>query len=136
MWPGAWSTTFFFDTRLEGQKVRVAIFSTKNYDRQFLLPAAQQAGHELHFLEPRLTAETVLLAQGFPAICPFVNDSIGSEVAGALAAGGTKFIALRCAGFNHVDLEACRRADLRLARVPAYSPYAVAEHAVGMMLAL
>lgn len=116
--------------------MRVAVFSTKPYDRQFLEPAASAAGHELAFLEPRLTGETVVLAQGYPAICSFVNDPIDAVVAAILAAAGSKFIALRCAGFNQVDLDACRRQGLRVARVPAYSPYAVAEHAVGMMLAL
>src|SRR6267142_297284 len=116
--------------------MRVAVFSTKSYDRQFLQPAAERAGHELVFLEPRLTTETAVLAQGFPAICSFVNDYLDAKVVEALAAAGTKLVALRCAGFNQVDLEACRRFGLRVARVPTYSPYAVAEHAVGMMLAL
>jgi D-lactate dehydrogenase len=114
----------------------VAVFSTKNYDREFLGPAARSAGHELVFLEPRLTLQTVVLARGFPAICSFVNDFIDGKVAAELAALDTKFIALRCAGFNQVDVESCRKHGLRVARVPAYSPYAVAEHAVGMMLAL
>jgi D-lactate dehydrogenase len=116
--------------------MRVAVFSTKNYDREFLQPAGERAGHELMFLEPRLTLQTVVLAKGFPAICSFVNDFIDVQVAAALAAGGTKIVALRCAGFNQVDVESCRQQGLRVARVPAYSPYAVAEHAVGMMLAL
>jgi D-lactate dehydrogenase len=116
--------------------MRTAVFSTKNYDRQFLQPAAQKAGHELIFFEPRLTAETAVLARGFAAICSFVNDALGAAVLERVAEGGTKFLALRCAGFNQVELEACKRLGLRVARVPAYSPYAVAEHAVGMMLAL
>jgi len=116
--------------------MKTAVFSTKNYDRQFLQPAAERARHELVFFEPRLTLETAILARGFPAICSFVNDSLSGELLGQLAAGGTKFVALRCAGFNQVDLEACRRHGVRVARVPAYSPYAVAEHAVGMMLTL
>src|SRR4029079_8254750 len=73
---------------------------------------------------------------GFPAICAFVNDQLNSDVLDRLAAGGAKFIALRSAGFNNVDLDACHRLGLRVARVPAYSPDAVAEHAVGLMLAL
>src|SRR5687767_9414756 len=113
--------------------MRVAVFSTKNYDRQFLQPAAVAAGHELVFFEPRLTLQTAVLAKDSPAVCSFVNDFIDSSVAGALAAGGTQFVALRCAGFNQVDVETCRSQGLRVARVPAYSPYAVAEHAVGMM---
>lgn len=116
--------------------MKTAVFSTKNYDRLFLQPAAERAGQELVFLEPRLTVETAVLAEGHSAICSFVNDVVSSDVAAKLASGGTKFVALRCAGFNQVDLEACRRHGLRVARVPAYSPYAVAEHAVGMMLAL
>jgi D-lactate dehydrogenase len=116
--------------------MRVAIFSTKSYDRLFLQPTAEQAGHDLVFLEPRLTSETAVLGKGFAAICSFVNDYLDAKVVEALAAGGTRFVALRCAGFNQVDLEACRKVGLRVARVPAYSPYAVAEHAVGMMLAL
>ena len=75
--------------------MRVAVFSTKNYDRQFLQPAANSAGHELVFFEPRLTLETVVLGSGFPAICPFVNDRLNAEVLMRLAKGGTKFIALR-----------------------------------------
>ena len=116
--------------------MRVAVFSTKSYDRQFLQPAAEKAGQELVYFEPRLTAETAVLAREFPAICSFVNDSLDLSVVQALAAGGTKFAALRCAGFNQVDLAACQAAGLRVARVPAYSPYAVAEHTVGLMLAM
>jgi D-lactate dehydrogenase len=116
--------------------VRTAVFSTKSYDRHYLEPAAAGAGHELVFFEPRLTPATAVLARGFPAICSFVNDALTAEVLADLAAGGTRFVALRCAGFNQVDLEAAAQHGLRVARVPAYSPYAVAEHAVGMMLAL
>jgi D-lactate dehydrogenase len=116
--------------------MKTAVFSTKSYDRQFLQPAAEKAGHELVFLEPRLTPETAVLARGLPAICSFVNDYLSGEVLGQLSKGGTKFVALRCAGFNQVDLEACSRLGVRVARVPAYSPHAVAEHAVGMILTL
>jgi len=116
--------------------VRTAVFSTKTYDRQFLEPAAKKSGHELAFFEPRLEAETAVLASGFPAICSFVNDALDAPILETLSRSGTKFIALRCAGFNQVDLQAGERLGLRVARVPAYSPYAVAEHAVGMMLAL
>lgn len=116
--------------------MRVAVFSTKNYDRQFLEPAAAATGHQLTFFEPRLTAQTAPLAAGYPAICSFVNDFLDRPLVEQLAAGSTRFVALRCAGYNQVDLEACQRGGLQVARVPAYSPYAVAEHAVGMMLAL
>src|SRR5436190_19536190 len=99
--------------------MRVAVFSTKGYDRQFLQPAAAAAGHEPTFFEPRLTAETAVLARGFPAICSFVNDAISAEIAEQLAEGGTRFVALRCAGFNQVDQAACAKAGIHVARVPA-----------------
>src|SRR5829696_1221275 len=116
--------------------MKTAVFSTKSYDRQFLQPAAVAAGHELTFFEPRLTSQTAVLARGFPAICSFVNDTVSSDVAAKLAEDGTRFVALRCAGFNQVDQSACFKLGIRVARVPAYSPYAVAEHTVGIMLAL
>jgi D-lactate dehydrogenase len=126
--------------------MRTAVFSTKSYDREFLtaanlMAAGQEAAsptarQELVFFEPRLTAETVKLAEGFPAICAFVNDQLGEPVLTALARGGTRLVALRSAGFNHVDLEAAARLKLTVVRVPAYSPYAVAEHTVGLMLCL
>lgn len=116
--------------------MRVAVFSTKPYDRKFLSQANNGHGHELVFLEPRLTAETVSLAHGFPAICAFVNDEVDATVLKDLQAGGTELIALRSAGFNHVDIPAADQLGLTVVRVPAYSPYAVAEHTVGLMLAL
>jgi D-lactate dehydrogenase len=116
--------------------MRTAVFSSKNYDRQFLEPAAAAAGHHLTFFEPRLTLQTAVLAAGFPAVCSFVNDVLSADVVAELARGGTRYLALRCAGYNQVDLAACARHGLRVARVPAYSPHAVAEHTVGLMLAL
>jgi D-lactate dehydrogenase len=116
--------------------MRTAVFSTKPYDRQYLLPAARRSGHELVFFEPRLTPETTVLARGFPAICSFVNDALPEIVLDELSDGETHYVALRCAGFNQVDLEAASNVGIRVARVPAYSPHAVAEHTIGMMLAL
>lgn len=118
--------------------MRCAVFNTKPYDRKFLAAESERVGGswQLVFLEPLLTPETARLADGFPAVCAFVNDRLDAPVLEALAAGGTKFVALRCAGFNNVDLAAAARLGIRVARVPAYSPYAVAEHAVGMMLTL
>ena len=118
--------------------MRVAVFSAKGYDREFLAAAnvAGGHGHELVFVDARLTRETAALAAGFPGICTFVNDVIDEEAAGTLAEGGTRLIALRCAGFNQVDLAATTRAGMTVSRVPGYSPYAVAEHAVALMLAL
>jgi D-lactate dehydrogenase len=116
--------------------MRTAVFSTKSYDRQYLAPAAEQAGHALTFFEPRLSVETAILARDFPAVCTFVNDYLTAEVLRLLSECGTKFVALRCAGFNQVDLDAAAGSGIRVARVPAYSPYAVAEHTIGMMLSL
>lgn len=116
--------------------MRVAVFSTKRYDRDSLSAANQAAGHELEFLETRLTAETASIAARYPAICVFVNDRVDAAVLQALAGGETRLIALRCAGFNNVDLETARRLGIAVARVPAYSPYAVAEHTVGLILTL
>ncbi|HEX7240228.1 MAG TPA: 2-hydroxyacid dehydrogenase [Longimicrobiaceae bacterium] len=116
--------------------MRVAVFGTRPYDRESLDAANAAHGHELAYFEPRLTPETAPLADGFPAVCAFVNDQLSAPVLRTLAAGGTRLVALRSAGFNHVDLRAAAEAGIVVARVPAYSPYAVAEHAVGLILAL
>lgn len=117
--------------------MKTAVFSTKPYDKQFLQGACVPPDvHELTFFEPRLTRETAPLAAGFQAVCPFVNDVLDAAVLDQLAASGVRLIALRCAGFNHVDLHAAHQHGLRVVRVPAYSPHAVAEHTVGLILAL
>jgi D-lactate dehydrogenase len=116
--------------------MRVAIFSTKSYDRAFLEAANAAYGHELVFFEPRLTPETSILAAGFPVVCVFVNDQLDADVLTTLARAGTRLIALRSTGFNHVDLVAAQEQELTVMRVPAYSPHSVAEHTVGLILAL
>lgn len=116
--------------------MRIAVFSTKPYDRTFLDRANQGQDHELVYLAPRLTAETAALAQGFDGVCAFVNDRLDAEVLLALHAGGVRLVALRSAGFNNVDLPAAERLGITVARVPAYSPHAVAEHAVALLLSL
>jgi len=116
--------------------MKVTVFSTKRYDQQFLEASNRERGHHFLFLEDRLTPETAALAAGSEAICAFVNDTVSAEVIGILAAGGTKLIALRCAGFNQVDLKAAQAHGISVRRVPAYSPYAVAEFAIGMILTL
>jgi D-lactate dehydrogenase len=115
---------------------RVAVFSTKSYDRSFLEAANQAHGHELVFLEPRLTFETAPLAHGFPVVCVFVNDQVDHAILERLALGGTQLIATRSAGYNHIDLHAADELGLCVVRVPAYSPHAVAEHTVGLILTL
>jgi D-lactate dehydrogenase len=118
--------------------MRVGVFSAKSYDRASLDAANQRAGspHELVFLEARLTSETAPLGARFPAVCAFVNDQLNLGVLALLAAGETRMVALRCAGFNNLDVEAARRLGIRVARVPAYSPHAVAEHTIGLILTL
>lgn len=116
--------------------MRVAVFSTKPYDRSYLSEANRSRGHKLVFFEPHLNLETRPLAKGFPAVCVFVNDRLDAHVLSALAGQGTRLIALRCAGFSNVDLNSAASLRLTVVRVPAYSPHAVAEHTVGLILAL
>jgi D-lactate dehydrogenase len=111
--------------------MKIAVFSTKPYDREYLDRANAGHDHALSFFEAHLAPETAILAVGHDAVCAFVNDTVNAEVLRQLAAGGTRLIALRSAGFNHVDLPAARELGITVARVPAYSPHAVAEHAVG-----
>ncbi|MFQ5946214.1 MAG: 2-hydroxyacid dehydrogenase [Anaerolineae bacterium] len=116
--------------------MKVAVFSTKPYDRRFMEAASAEQGHELTFFEARLTQQTTALASGYTAVCVFVNDRLDAEVLGALSEGGTRLVALRSAGFNNVDLDTARDLGITVVRVPAYSPHAVAEHTVGLILAL
>lgn len=116
--------------------MRVAVFSTKPYDRRFLDQANARHSHDLVFLEARLDTDTAALAEGFPGICAFVNDRLDAAVLERLSAGGTRVVALRCAGFNNVDLRAAARLGIAVVRVPAYSPHAVSEFTVGLILAL
>jgi D-lactate dehydrogenase len=116
--------------------MRVAVFSTKAYDRRFLDAANAALGHQLDYFEARLDATTARLAAGYPAVCVFVNDRLDAETLRAVAAGGTRTVALRCAGYNSVDLEAAEALGVTVVRVPAYSPEAVAEFTLGLILAL
>jgi D-lactate dehydrogenase len=116
--------------------MRVAFFNTHSFDRQFFDAANTAGRHALYYIEARLTSATSVLAQGYPAACAFVNDQLDAAVLNHLAAGGTRMIALRSAGFNHVDVTRARELGFTVARVPAYSPYAVAEHAVALILTL
>ncbi|WP_294250806.1 2-hydroxyacid dehydrogenase [uncultured Sphingomonas sp.] len=116
--------------------MRVAVFNTKAYDRRFLSEANARFGHDLTFLEPRLDALTATLAAGHEAISVFVNDGVDGAVLEALSGVGVRLLALRCAGFNNVDLFAAERLGIAVVRVPAYSPHAVAEFTVGLLLAV
>jgi D-lactate dehydrogenase len=116
--------------------MKIAVFSAQPYDRQFLGAANAEEGHELHYFEVALGPETVALAAGYPAVCIFVNDTADPSVLKALRAGGTGLVALRCTGFNNVDLAAASRLGIKVVRVVDYSPYSVAEHALALLLAL
>ncbi|MGL4318678.1 MAG: 2-hydroxyacid dehydrogenase [Pseudomonas sp.] len=116
--------------------MRIILFSSKAYDRDSFVAAAASADWQLEFQEARLGPQTATLAAGCTVICAFINDELSAAVLERLAAGGTQLIALRSAGYNHVDLKAAQRLGLAVVRVPAYSPHAVAEHAAALVLAL
>ncbi|MEO8177541.1 MAG: 2-hydroxyacid dehydrogenase [Deltaproteobacteria bacterium] len=116
--------------------MNVGIFSTQPYDREPLVGANRERGHALSFLEARLGPETAEIGAQFEAVCVFVNDQLTRGVLERLRAGKTRLVALRCAGFNNVDLAAAAELGLTVARVPAYSPHSVAELAMGLILML
>lgn len=116
--------------------MKIAVYSTKPFERRALEDANRTQGHELLFLEEGLTPASAARADGCAAVCLFVSDRADAAVIARLAAGGTRLLALRSAGFDHVDLDAAAAHGVAVARVPAYSPHAVAEHAVALMLAL
>lgn len=116
--------------------IQTVVFDTKPYDREALQNASTGLDIEWRFMDMRLTAETAFAAQGAQAVCTFVNDRPDRPCLEALAKLGVKLIVLRCAGFNSIDLPAAKELGFAVTRVPAYSPYAVAEHAVGLLLAL
>ena len=116
--------------------MRVLFFSAHSYDRHYFTEANTTFGYELQFTEGMLSPTTVPLARGYPAICTFVNDVLDETTLCLLADGGTTLIALRCTGFNQLDVAAAARLGITVVRVPAYSPHAVAEHAAGLILTL
>ena len=118
--------------------MRTIVYSARSYDRSFLeeAAAASDEPHELTFVDHNLDVHSALAAEGHDAVCAFVNDDLSAPVLEALAERGVQAVAMRCAGFNNVDLDAAARLGMTVARVPAYSPYAVAEHTVALMLAL
>ena len=116
--------------------MKIAVFSTKSYDRQSLDAANAAAGtpHDIAYFEAHLDAATAALAKGAAAVCPFVNDQVDRDVLARLKDGGTGLVALRGAGFNNVDLAAAEELGIAVARVPAYSPHAIAEHAAAALI--
>ena len=116
--------------------ITVAVFDTKPYDREALQQASTNHGIEWHFLEFRLTEDTAQTAKNARAVCVFVNDQLDRPCLEVLASQGVELVALRCTGFNNVDLESARELQLTVTRVPVYSPHAVAEHAIALLLTL
>jgi len=116
--------------------MKIAVFSARRYDKTMLAEANAGAGHELRFLEDRLTAATASLAEGCEAVCVFVNDNVDAEVLEILAGQGTRLVATRSTGYNHIDAQAAQRLGIEVVRVTDYSPHSVAEFAVGLLLAV
>ena len=116
--------------------MNIAVFSAKRYDRDYLNAANAASGHRMTYFDEPLELETVALAHSYDAVCIFVNDKADADVLETLYEGGTRLVALRCTGFNNVDLQAAARLGIKVVRVVDYSPYSVAEHAVALLLAI
>ena len=116
--------------------MKIAFFSTKSYDREYFDKFNVENKHTLTYFDAPLYADTAKLTQGFEAVCVFVNDKIDKETIEKISGNGVKAIALRCAGYNNVDVKAAMENNIRIFRVPSYSPQAVAEHAVALILTL
>ncbi len=116
--------------------MKIAFFDTHSYDKKSFVEANKAFDYEIDFRDYKLNENTALTAQGYDVVCVFVNDVVNAEVIKTLSDCGVKLIALRCAGFNNVDLKAAAAAGIKVVRVPAYSPYAVAEHGVALLMSL
>lgn len=121
---------------MDNTPMQTLVFSTKPYDRDYFAAYPHFNHSHLDYVEARLTLQTVKLASGYKAVCIFTNDDASADVLAALHAGGTQLIALRCAGYNNVDLAAAKALGMMVVRVPEYSPYAVAEHTIALILGL
>lgn len=117
-------------------KIKVAFFDTKLYDEVSFNNTNQKFGFDIRYFKGHLNKNNVILTKGVDAVCIFVNAEANAEVIGELKKNGVKLIALRCAGYNNVDLKAAQEANIKVVRVPAYSPYAIAEHTLALMLTL
>lgn len=115
---------------------RIAFYDTRSYDKEAFVKENEKYGFEIDFFDFKLNEKTALTSKGFDAVCVFVNDTLNANVISILKDCGIKVILLRCAGFNNVDLNAANNADIKVLRVPAYSPHAVAEHAAALLLSL
>lgn len=117
-------------------ETKIAFFDSKSYDKDTFEKVNKNFGFDIHYYKERLSMNTVSLTQGVDAVCIFVNAECDARVIERMAQNGVKLIALRCAGFNNVDIKAARQYGIKVVRVPAYSPHAVAEYAVTLMMAL
>ena len=122
-----------FETKSSKVKTKIAFFDAKDYDIASFDEANKDGEFEIKYFDTKLTPDTVKLAKGYDAVCVFVNDTVNKKVISALTKKGVRLIALRCAGFNNVDVKQAA-GRLGVVRVPAYSPYAVAEHAMSLLL--
>lgn len=116
--------------------MKIGFFSAKHYDIEFFNQTNAGFNADIEYFDYRLCNQTTKLAHGFEVICAFVNDELGADVLKELAEHGTKIIAMRCAGFNNVDLDAAQKLGLKVVNVPAYSPESVAEHTIALILTL
>lgn len=116
--------------------MKIAVFNTKSYDKIYLSEANKKHQHECVFFEVHLDLNTYKLAEGFEAVCVFVNDQLDKDLLTALYKIGVRLISLRCAGYNNIDVKTAIQLGFTITRVPAYSPHGVAEHAVAIMLSL
>lgn len=116
--------------------MKLAVFDTHKFEREAFDAANERFGHELVYFESRLTRDTAAVARAFDAVCAFVNDRVDAETLQILKGGGVRLVALRSAGYNNADLVAAATLGIPVVRVPEYSPYAVAEHAVALVLTL
>ena len=114
---------------------RIVFFGAKSYDRESFDKVNEKFGFDLKYFKAHPTLDNVSLTQGATAVCVFVNDPVNADIVRAMAEHGVKLIALRCAGYNNVDLQAAAEVGIRVVRVPAYSPHAIAEYALALMLA-
>lgn len=120
----------------EAQVLNIAFYDTRSYDRDSFTDVNKTFLYNIDFFDFHLNEKTALTAKGYEAICVFVNDTVNSKVIATLKECGVKLIALRCAGYNNVDLRAATKVGIKVVRVPAYSPNAVAEHTVALLLSL
>src|SRR5262249_16568435 len=121
---------------VKGTQMRIALFGAKKFERPLLAELNARYGHELVYFDLLLDASTASLAAGFPAVSVFVNDIVDRDVLEHLAAGGTRLVATRSTGFNHIDVKTAEALGVKVVRVADYSPNSVAEFAVGLLLAL